>query len=182
MAPIMEILARWISQSRPELDSDPDEPCALQEIRSSICEIAELYAKRYLDAFPQLPIFVQGIWEMLGGCTLSQKYDTLVSKAVGFLSTVVRMGSSREMFQSTETLEQLCSAIILPNIAIREADEELFEDNQLNTFVVIWKPPWRPTQGGKPPRVLSLSYGVLCSRSHFDRFALHHAVPRTVPC
>ncbi|SPO23873.1 probable CSE1 - Nuclear envelope protein that mediates the nuclear export of importin alpha [Ustilago trichophora] len=131
MAPITEILARWISQSRPELDSDPDEPCALQEIRSSICEIAELYAKRYLDAFTQLPVFVQGIWEMLGSCTLSQKYDTLVSKAVGFLSTVVRMGSSREMFQSTETLEQLCSAIILPNIAIREADEELFEDNPI---------------------------------------------------
>ncbi|KAJ1026973.1 hypothetical protein NDA16_002266 [Ustilago loliicola] len=131
MAPITEILARWISQSRPELDSDPDEPCTLQQIRSSICEIAELYAKRYLDAFPQLPTFVQAIWEMLGSCTLSQKYDTLVSKAVGFLSTVVRMGSSREMFQSTETLEQLCSAIILPNIAIREADEELFEDNPI---------------------------------------------------
>ncbi|PWZ03839.1 putative CSE1-nuclear envelope protein that mediates the nuclear export of importin alpha [Testicularia cyperi] len=131
MTPITEILARWISQSRPELDSDPDEPCPLQDIRSSICEIAELYAKRYLDAFPQLPTFVQAIWEMLGTCNLSQKYDTLVSKAVGFLSTVVRMGSSREMFQSTETLEQLCSAIILPNIAIREADEELFEDNPI---------------------------------------------------
>lgn len=131
MAPITDILTRWISQYRQELDSDPDEPCPLQEIRSSICEIAELYAKRYLDAFPQLPTFVQAIWEMLGTCTLSQKYDTLVSKAVGFLSTVVRMGSSREMFQSTETLEQLCSAIILPNIAIREADEELFEDNPI---------------------------------------------------
>lgn len=128
---ITEILARWISQSRQQLDSDPDETCTLQKIRSSICEIAELYAKRYLDAFPQLPTFVQAIWEMLATCTLSQKYDTLVSKAVGFLSTVVRMGSSREMFQSTETLEQLCSAIILPNIAIREADEELFQDNPI---------------------------------------------------
>ncbi|KAJ9479584.1 Importin alpha re-exporter [Pseudozyma hubeiensis] len=131
MAPIMEILARWISQSRPELDADPDEPCSLQEIRSSICEIAELYAKRYLDVFSQLPAFVQAIWEMLGSCTLSQKYDTLVSKAVGFLSTVVRIGSQRSMFESPETLEQLCSAIILPNIAIREADEELFEDNPI---------------------------------------------------
>ncbi|SNX87170.1 probable CSE1 - Nuclear envelope protein that mediates the nuclear export of importin alpha [Melanopsichium pennsylvanicum] len=131
MQPITQILARWISASRPELDSDPDEPCVLQQIRSSICDIAELYAKRYLDAFPQLPSFVQAIWQMLGSCDLGHKYDTLVSKAVGFLSTVVRMGSSREMFQSTQTLEQLCSAIILPNIAIREADEELFEDNPI---------------------------------------------------
>lgn len=131
MAPITDILLRWLSQSRPEIDADPDEPCALQHIRSTICEIAELFANRYLDAFPQLPGFVQAIWEMLGTCNLSAKYDTLVSKAVGFLSTVVRMGSSREMFQSPETLEQLCSAIILPNISIREADEELFEDNPI---------------------------------------------------
>lgn len=131
MQPITDILARWIQHARTELDQDPDEPCTLQHIRSSICEIAELYAKRYLDAFPQLPTFVQAIWHMLGDCTLSQKYDTLVSRAVAFLSTVVRMGSSREMFQSQETLEQLCSAIILPNIAIREADEELFEDNPI---------------------------------------------------
>ena len=77
MTPITQILARWISTSRPELDADPEEPCALQEIRSSICEIAELYAKRYLDAFTQLPVFVQAIWEMLGTCTLAEKYDTL---------------------------------------------------------------------------------------------------------
>ena len=41
------------------------------------------------------------------------------------------MASSRDMFQSAETLQQLCSTIILPNIAIREADEELFEDNPI---------------------------------------------------
>lgn len=131
MAPVTDIMARWISQGRAELDAEPDEQCALQEIRSSICEIVELYASRYLDAFPQLPTFVQSIWEMLKTCSQAEKYDILVSKAVGFLSAVVRMGSQREMFQDSATLEQLCSAIVLPNITLREADEELFEDNPI---------------------------------------------------
>ncbi|KAN0065033.1 importin-alpha export receptor [Thecaphora frezii] len=132
MAPIADILVRWISQRRAELDAgDDDEVCVLQEIRSSICEIAELYAKRYLDAFPQLPTFVQAVWEMLKTCTPAEKYDVLVSKAVGFLSTVVRMGSQREMFQDAATIEQLCSAIVLPNIVLREADEELFEEQPI---------------------------------------------------
>ncbi|PWN49609.1 Cse1-domain-containing protein [Violaceomyces palustris] len=131
MPMITSILSRWILQGRAELEGDEDERGALQEIRSSICEIIELYAKRYLDAFGQLPTFVQAIWEMLGKCGSSEKYDVLVSKAVGFLSTVVRMGSQREMFQDPSTLEQLCSAIILPNIVLREADEELFEDNPI---------------------------------------------------
>lgn len=48
------------------MEQDDDEaPGPLQKIRSSICEIAELYAQKYLDAFPQLGIFVNGVWTML---------------------------------------------------------------------------------------------------------------------
>lgn len=36
----------------------------LQKIRSAICEIAELYAMKYADAFPQLQSFVSGVWNM----------------------------------------------------------------------------------------------------------------------
>ena len=47
-------------------DQEDDEaPGPLQRIRASICEIAELYAQKYLDAFPQLGSFVNGVWNML---------------------------------------------------------------------------------------------------------------------
>jgi len=47
------------------LQDDDDAPGPLQKIRASICEIAELYAQKYLDAFPQLGGFVNGVWNML---------------------------------------------------------------------------------------------------------------------
>ena len=44
---------------------DDETPGPLQKIRASICEIAELYAQKYLEEFPQLGSFVNGIWNML---------------------------------------------------------------------------------------------------------------------
>lgn len=119
--------------SRPELAGDEEEvaPAPLDKIRSSVCEIFELYAKRYLDVLPQLPQYVQAVWDMLATYGPAEKYDVIVSKAIGFLSAVVRMGSQRELFQADATLEQFCSAIILPNIQLRDVDEEIFEDNPM---------------------------------------------------
>ena len=122
-----------LSFSRPELVGDEDDvaPSPLVKIRSSVCEIFELYAKRYLDVLPQLPEYVQAVWDMLSTYGPSEKYDVIVSKAIGFLSAVVRMGNQRELFQSDSTLEQFCTAIILPNIQLRDIDEEIFEDNPM---------------------------------------------------
>ena len=44
---------------------DDEAPGPLQKIRASICEITELYSQKYLDAFPQLGSFVNGVWNML---------------------------------------------------------------------------------------------------------------------
>ena len=122
-----------LSFSRPELIGDEEDvaPSPLVKIRSSVCEIFELYAKRYLDVLPQLPEYVQAVWDMLSTYGPSEKYDVIVSKAIGFLSAVVRMGNQRELFQSDSTLEQFCTAIILPNIQLRDIDEEIFEDNPM---------------------------------------------------
>lgn len=46
-------------------DDDDEAPGPLQKIRASICEIAELYAQKYSDVFPQLGNFVSAVWQML---------------------------------------------------------------------------------------------------------------------
>jgi exportin-2 (importin alpha re-exporter) len=43
----------------------------------------------------------------------------LVSRALRFLSVVVKMGSHRDLFAAPETLRGFCERIILPNMAIR---------------------------------------------------------------
>lgn len=47
------------------MQEDDDIPGPIQNIRASICEIAELYALKYTENFPQLGLFVRGVWEML---------------------------------------------------------------------------------------------------------------------
>lgn len=37
----------------------------MQKIRASICEIAELYAQKYGEDFPQLGGFIEGVWNVL---------------------------------------------------------------------------------------------------------------------
>lgn len=131
---------------------DETSPQDGQKIRAEICSIGELYAQRYLDAAAGLiPGFVENVWEMLGRCGQGEKEDVvshaflpdilrsrahcfsnqLVSKAISFLSTVVKMPSQRQVFSSENTLEVFVSGIILPNISLREQDEEMFEDEPL---------------------------------------------------
>ncbi|ORY33698.1 Cse1-domain-containing protein [Naematelia encephala] len=124
-------LRKYLSWERDELKGDDDDetPGPLQKIRASICEIAELYALKYSDAFPQLGSFVNGVWNMLTTIGQGTREDVLVAKALKFLSVVVKMGNHRDMFSSDDTLRAFCEKIILPNMSIRQHEEEMFEDD-----------------------------------------------------
>lgn len=133
---IVPLLLRWLSFSRPELVGDPDdssdEAGPLEKIRAGICEVAELYCQRYLDVFEEhVPSLVEAVWKMLSSTGPGERYDLLVAKAIGLLSTVVRMGNNNSMFSAPDALRQLTQSIILPNAQLREVDEELFEDNPM---------------------------------------------------
>lgn len=52
-----------------------------------------------------------------------------MSNAIDFLAHVAEKTIYSHLFQDKGTLETICSSIILPNIQLRGADEELFEDN-----------------------------------------------------
>lgn len=57
------------------------------------------------------------------------KYDSLVSNAIGFLSSVAERAHYKELFADPATLSSICEKVIVPNIEFRTSDEELFEDN-----------------------------------------------------
>lgn len=46
-----------------------------------------------------------------------------------FLVTVADRAHYRELFENPETLRNICTNLITPNIEFRESDSELFEDN-----------------------------------------------------
>ncbi|CAG8606090.1 18357_t:CDS:10 [Acaulospora morrowiae] len=127
--PCMTMLHNYITYSNPLLESEvsDDEAGPLEKIKSSICEIVTLYTMKYEEFFTQLPQFVQTIWALLTTTGLESKYDLLVSKAMDFLSTVVKLERYHNLFNNETTLRQLCENIVLPNMYLRSVDEELFE-------------------------------------------------------
>lgn len=109
-----------------------DAPTVIEDMKSEICEIASLFVQRYSDTenFKEYAqSFAQNIWNLLVSTSQDIHYDTLVSTAIRYLVTVAERTESRSLFQDTNTLNLLCQKVIIPNLTLREIDEELFEDD-----------------------------------------------------
>ena len=120
-----------LTSENPLLKTDSDEEAGLNEqLKSQICDIVSLYASKYDEDFPQfLPQFVTAVWNLLVSTGKEPKYDSLVSNAIGFLSSVSEREVNKNLFSDTNILNSICEKVILPNIEFRQSDEELFEDN-----------------------------------------------------
>ncbi|KAG0257100.1 importin-alpha export receptor [Actinomortierella ambigua] len=110
---------------------DEDSPGPILQVKSSICEVVELYSKRYEEDFTNFPEFIQTTWSLLTTLGLESRNDILVSKAMSLLTSIVKIGRHKQMFIQDGLLQQICEKIILPNMTLREADEEMFEDEPI---------------------------------------------------
>uniref|UniRef100_A0A6G1S494 Exportin-2 n=1 Tax=Aceria tosichella TaxID=561515 RepID=A0A6G1S494_9ACAR len=110
----------------------PDGINVIEDMKSEICEIASLFVSRYSDAenakeYAQK--FAENIWTLLVTTGPDMKYDTLVSTAIRYLVNVADRPEMRQLFQDANVLNLLCQNVIIPNLTLRDADQELFEDD-----------------------------------------------------
>ncbi|KNC97042.1 importin-alpha export receptor [Spizellomyces punctatus DAOM BR117] len=131
-AQFMALFQKYLTYKNPLLETtDEDEAGPLEKLKAAICENLDLYAKKYEEEFTHLPAFVETVWNLLTTTGLEPKYDLLVSKAIGFLTSVVHPARHRDIFQNPDTLRGICERVVLPNMALRASDEELFEDDPI---------------------------------------------------
>ncbi|KAJ3031576.1 UNVERIFIED_CONTAM: importin-alpha export receptor [Siphonaria sp. JEL0065] len=127
----MALLKKYLVYTNPLLETGDDEEVGpIEKVKSSICEILDLYGTKYEEDFTTLPQFVETVWGLLTTTGARPKYDELVSKGIGFLTAVVRPVRHKHMF-SNEVLRNICQSIIVPNMSLRDADIELFEDDSM---------------------------------------------------
>ncbi|KAI8977279.1 Cse1-domain-containing protein [Mycotypha africana] len=125
-------LQKYLVYHNPLLATDDEEEEGpLEQIKTSICDVLELYASHYSSDFPQLESFVPIVINLLTSATGEAKYDALVCKAFSVLSVVVRLDNSGTLFADENSLKATIERIALPNVALRTADEELYEDNPI---------------------------------------------------
>ncbi len=129
----MSIIHTIFNYQNPLLNTDDDDEAGiLEKIKSAICELIQLYTVQYEDVFQsKIPIFIETCWSLLVSIGPESKYDILVSKALGFLTAVAKMPRHSDVFKTEQAIKEITEKIILPNIQLRDSDEELFEDDPI---------------------------------------------------
>lgn len=133
LASIAELLHKYITYSNPLLQTDDeDEVSVVDTVKADICEILVLYTFKYDKEFSDLcQPFISSTWELLSTIGPEIKYDTLVSKALSFLTAIAGTSQYSGAFSSDDVLTQIVEKVILPNVALRESDIEMFEDEPI---------------------------------------------------
>ncbi len=101
---------------------------SIDNAQTSVCSVARLFAGKYEEAFaPYIETFVGQVWQLLTHVSADEEYDALVASAISFLSSMCRKEWYKGLFENN--LTPLCENVAIPQLQLREADEELFDTN-----------------------------------------------------
>jgi len=126
------LLQKYLAFDHSILTSDGDDAGPVEYIKSSIFEVLSLYTLKYGDAFaPFVGTFVGGTWTLLTHIGLETKYDILISKGLQFLTSIANNRENAAAFNNEGSLNQVVQKVVLPNLALRDSDLELFEDEPI---------------------------------------------------
>ena len=94
-----------------------------------MCENVNLYVEKNEEEFkPFLPAFATDVWNLLLKVGSEQSKDRLVTAALRFLTTVAKSVHA-DLFSDPDILKRICENVVIPNLYVRDEDEEQFESN-----------------------------------------------------
>ncbi|KAI1377309.1 putative mportin-alpha export receptor [Hypoxylon crocopeplum] len=130
---ISTLLHKYLTYENPLLATDDDSEAGVVEVvKADICEVLELYVSKYDDDFGRYAqVFINSAWNLLSSTGPETKYDNLVSKALHFLTAIAANPSHSAAFNDENVLSQVVEKVVVPNMALRESDIELFEDEPI---------------------------------------------------
>jgi len=128
----MDEFAKYLEYNNPLLvdDSEEDEPGPVDRLQTAVIQNLKLYADKDEECFlPFLPRFTTLVWNRLTSLSAYPKYDAVVTHSIKFLSSLVEKMMHNHLFEAESTLQQIVARIVIPNLQVRESDEEKFEDD-----------------------------------------------------
>ncbi|KAI1339053.1 chromosome segregation protein [Xylariaceae sp. FL0016] len=130
---ISTLLHKYLTYENQLLATDDDsEASVIEVVKADICEVLELYVSKYDDDFGKYTqVFISSAWNLLSSIGPETKYDNLVSKALHFLTAIAVTAQHSGAFNDENVLSQVVEKVVLPNVALRESDIELFEDEPI---------------------------------------------------
>uniref|UniRef100_A0A7R9YDQ3 Importin N-terminal domain-containing protein n=1 Tax=Pinguiococcus pyrenoidosus TaxID=172671 RepID=A0A7R9YDQ3_9STRA len=111
-----------------QANANSSKPDALERLQAAIIENVMHYADMYDAEFKDfLPGFAKRIWALLTTLSGEPRSDQLATKGINFLTKIISKQLHQALFQDEATLRSIVSHVVLPNILLRELEEELFE-------------------------------------------------------
>ena len=114
------------------VEIDPEKESVVDAVRAAVCENLTLLMRTEEEDFASghLQPTVTAVWERLIKATSRPGQDRMVMGAIRFLITVAR-STHRHLFGENTVLRQIVESIVLPNLRLRDEDEELFDMNYI---------------------------------------------------
>ena len=129
---ITVVMEKYLSYSNAAFDDEEDEATPVETLKSDICDALQLFTNKYNDDFGgYVQRFTSSVWNVLSSIGPAKRYDILASKALQFLTAVASVRQHAEIFNAAETLSTIVDKVILPNVALRDSDIEMFEDEPI---------------------------------------------------
>ncbi|KAL3572136.1 hypothetical protein D5086_026040 [Populus alba] len=122
---------KYLTNGYPVLESSAEGLGLVDELRAAVCENISLYMEKNEEEFKDyLNDFAQAVWTLLGNVSQSSSRDSLAVTAIKFLTTV-STSVHHTLFAVDGVIPQICQSIVIPNVRLRDEDEELFEMNYI---------------------------------------------------
>ncbi|KAJ7951318.1 exportin-2-like [Quillaja saponaria] len=121
---------KYLTTSYPVLEnSGPVGLALVDDLRAAVCENINLYMEKNEEEFQgYLNEFALAVWTLLGNVSQASSRDRLAITAIKFLTTV-STSVHHTLFSSEGVIPQISQFIVIPNVRLREEDEELFDMN-----------------------------------------------------
>ncbi|XVE77293.1 hypothetical protein DITRI_Ditri13aG0050800 [Diplodiscus trichospermus] len=120
---------KYLTTNYPSLESSADGLALVDELRAAVCDNISLYMEKNEEEFQgYLNDFASAVWSLLTNVSLSSSRDKLAVTAMKFLTTV-STSVHHSLFANEGVIPQICQSIVIPNVQLRDEDEELFEMN-----------------------------------------------------
>ena len=130
---ISSLLLKYLTYDNNLLKTEDEaEAGPLENTKANIFEALTLFVGKYYDDFGKhVQSFVESSWSLLTTVGPEPKNDILVSKALLFLTSICRIPEQALAFNNADVQAQVIEKVILPNIALRDSDVEMFEDEPI---------------------------------------------------
>ncbi|KIV85242.1 hypothetical protein PV11_00964 [Exophiala sideris] len=130
---ISGLLLKYLTYKNDLLETDDEsEPGPLENTKAEIFEALTLYIGKYYDDFSKhVGGFVESSWHLLTTTGPEPKNDTLVSKALLFLTSIGGINKQAQTFADANIQTQIIEKVVVPNVALRDSDVEMFEDEPI---------------------------------------------------